>query len=127
MDIDEKEAKKSSAQRLLFKLKNKLENVNQTTRESGENSINNTRSVGQNTNSTGLNTGHVSPKVNNEVNSNPIGHLQELCAQKSYSTLKYKSIKMGYDHSPNFVTKCKLIFDGNEAVGEGKVSKKAAA
>jgi hypothetical protein len=103
LDSDEKEAIKSSAQSLLFKLKNKLEN-----------------------------TGHISSKVNNEANGNPIGDLQELCAQKGYSSPEYKSIKMGYDHSPNFITKCKLIIDGNEVVGEGrgrsvKVSKKAAA
>jgi len=61
----------------------------------------------------------------NEVTGNPIGDLQELCAQKGYQLPEYEELdRKGSDHDPIFSYQCKVCINGREYVGEGKAKSK---
>jgi dsRNA-specific ribonuclease len=120
LDSDEEEAKKSSAQSLLFKLKNKPTNVEQITQKFEQISMDGNKKGGESTGvSKDTSDGSSAPKT--KVIDNPIGYLQEYCVEKGYSLPKYGvPVKSGDDHRPTFVSDCKLVIDDKEIIGEGK-------
>jgi dsRNA-specific ribonuclease len=116
----EAEARKSSAKSLLFELKNKPTIVEQITQKFKKISMDDNKKDGKSTDvSKETSNGSSAPKT--KVIDNPISYLQEFCVEKGYSLPKYgEPVKSGYDHTPTFVSNCKLVIDDKEIIGEGK-------